>query len=115
MIIVFNLIYNFNLSWIKQSFSRGYKLLHVFWNTLYILVEVCFYIISGLLCPLWLLAGTPAAIRPELAFRRAEHSWPYSGVAKYILIYYINFITYAVCVLTFMTSPLDVAGRLLSI
>ena len=36
------------------------------------------------LCPLWLLVGTPSAIRPELAFRRVEHSLPYSDVAKYI-------------------------------
>ena len=36
MIIGFNLICNFNLYWLKQKFSRGYKLLHVFWNTLYV-------------------------------------------------------------------------------
>ena len=36
------------------------------------------------LCPLWLLVETPSAIRPELAFSRAEHSRPYSDVAKYI-------------------------------
>ena len=30
--------------------------------------------------PLWLLVGTPSAIRPELAFSRAEHSLPYSDV-----------------------------------
>ena len=36
------------------------------------------------LCPLWLLVGTPSAIRPELAFSRAEHSRSYSDVAKYI-------------------------------
>ena len=36
------------------------------------------------LCPLWFLVGTPSAIRPELASRRAEHSLPYSDVAKYI-------------------------------
>ena len=41
------------------------------------------------LCPLWLLVGTPSAIRPELAFSRAEHSRPYSDVAKYFLIYNI--------------------------
>ena len=35
MIIGFHLIYNFNLSWPEHNFSRGYKLLHVFWNTLY--------------------------------------------------------------------------------
>ena len=36
------------------------------------------------LCPLWLLVRTPAAIRPELAFSRAEHSRPYLDVAKHI-------------------------------
>ena len=36
------------------------------------------------LCPLWLLVGTPSAIRPELAFSRAEHSRPNLDVAKYI-------------------------------
>ena len=36
------------------------------------------------LCPLWLLVGTHSAIRPELAFSRAEHSRSYSDVAKYI-------------------------------
>ena len=36
------------------------------------------------LCPLWLLVGTPSAIRHEFAFSRAEHSRPYSDVAKYI-------------------------------
>ena len=42
------------------------------------------------LCPLWLLVGTPSAIIPELAFSRAEHSRPYSDVAKYIFdIYYL--------------------------
>ena len=34
--------------------------------------------------PLWLLLGTPSAIRPELAFSRAEHSLPYSDVIIYI-------------------------------
>ena len=32
---------------------------------------------------LWLLVGTPSAIRPELAFSRAEHSLPYSDVTIY--------------------------------
>ena len=36
------------------------------------------------LCPLWLLVGTPSAIRPEIASSRVEHSRPYSDVAKYI-------------------------------
>ena len=67
------------------------------------------------LCPLWLLVGTPSAIRPELAFSRAEHSRPYSDVAKYIFDNYILFINYAVCVMIFMTSPLGVAVGLLSI
>ena len=40
--------------------------------------------------PLWLLVGTPSAIRPELAFSRAEHSLPFSDVTIYIfLLYYI--------------------------
>ena len=34
--------------------------------------------------PLWLLVGTPSAIRPELASRRTEHSLPYSDVTIYI-------------------------------
>ena len=38
--------------------------------------------------PLWLLVGTPSAIRPELAFSRAEHSLPYSDVTIYILLYH---------------------------
>ena len=46
MIIGFNLIYNFVLSRRKHNFSWGYNLLHVFWNTLYILVEVSIYIIT---------------------------------------------------------------------
>ena len=65
------------------------------------------------LCPLWLLVGTPSAIIPELAFSRAEHSRPYSDVAKYIF-WYILFINFAVCLLIFMTSPLGVAVGLLS-
>ena len=36
------------------------------------------------LCPLWLLVVTPSAIRPELAFSRAEHSRPLLDVAEYI-------------------------------
>ena len=36
------------------------------------------------LCTLWLLVGTPSAIRPELAFSQAEHSRPYLDVDKYI-------------------------------
>ena len=41
------------------------------------------------LCPLWLLVGTPSAIRPELPFSRAEHSRPYLDGAKYIFDIYI--------------------------
>ena len=37
------------------------------------------------LFPLWLLVGTPSAIRPELAFSRAEHSRPYSDVLQKVL------------------------------
>ena len=43
------------------------------------------------LCPLWLLVGTPSVIIPELAFSRAEHSRPYSDVAKYIFDIYYNY------------------------
>ena len=64
--------------------------------------------------PLWLLVGTPSAIRPELAFSRAEHSLPYSDVTIYIFCYII-FIIYALRVSIFMTSPLGVAVGLLSI
>ena len=64
--------------------------------------------------PLWLLVGTPSAIRPELAFSRAEHSLPYSDVTIYIFCYII-FIIYALRVTIFMTSPLGVAVGLLSI
>ena len=39
--------------------------------------------------PLWLLVGTPSAIRPELASRRAEHSLPYLDVTIYFLLYII--------------------------
>ena len=38
MIIGINLIYNFHSSRLKHNFSKGKKLLHVFWNTLYLLV-----------------------------------------------------------------------------
>ena len=37
MIIGFNLIYNVNSSRLKPNFNRDKKLLHVFWNTLYML------------------------------------------------------------------------------
>ena len=36
------------------------------------------------LLPLWLLVGTPSAIRPELSSRRAEHSLPYLDITIYI-------------------------------
>ena len=39
MITGFNLTYNLNLSWFKYNFSRGYKLLQVFWNTLYMFIS----------------------------------------------------------------------------
>ena len=51
---------------------------------------------------LWLLVGTPSAIRPELAFSRAEHSLPYSDVTIYI--FAVIFIIYALRVSIFMTS-----------
>ena len=41
-----------------------------------------------------LLVGTPSAIRPQLAFSRAEHSLPYSDVTIYILLYYIYHLCY---------------------
>ena len=45
--------------------------------------------------PLWLLVGTPSAIRPELAFSRAEHSLPYSDVTIYIFaILYLSSMRY---------------------
>ena len=45
--------------------------------------------------PLWLLVGTPSAIRPELAFSRAEHSLPYSDVTIYIFaILYLSSMPY---------------------
>ena len=34
--------------------------------------------------PLWLLIGTPSAIKPVLAFSRAEHSLPYPNVTIHI-------------------------------
>ena len=46
MIKGFNLIHNLNLSWLKQNFSRGYKLLHVFWNTLYVACKlICWLVV----------------------------------------------------------------------
>ena len=45
--------------------------------------------------PLWLLVRTPSAIRPELAFSRAEHSLPYSDVTIYIFaIFYLSSMLY---------------------
>ena len=45
--------------------------------------------------PLWLLVGTPSAIRPELAFSRAEHGLPYSDVTIYIFaILYLSSMPY---------------------
>ena len=46
--------------------------------------------------PLWLLVGTPSAIRPELTFSRAE---PVLFGCHYIYICYIIFIIYALSVL----------------
>ena len=45
--------------------------------------------------PLWLLVGTSSAIRPELAFSRAEHSLPYLDVTTYIFaILYLSSMLY---------------------
>ena len=57
--------------------------------------------------PLWLLVGTPSAIRPELAFSRAEHSLPYSDVTIYI--FAISYFYLCSTCIDFMTSPLGVA------
>ena len=49
--------------------------------------------------PLLLLVGTPSAIRPELAFSRAEHSLPYSDVTIYIFaISYLSSMLYVTCI-----------------
>ena len=56
--------------------------------------------------PLWLLVGTPSAIRPELPSRRAEHSLPYLDVTIYYIFCYIIFIIYSLSESIFMTSPL---------
>ena len=46
--------------------------------------------------PLWLLVGTPSAIRPERTFSRAEHSLPYLEFrCQHIYFCYIVFIIYA--------------------
>ena len=43
----------------------------------------------------FLLVGTPSAIRPELAFSRAEHSLPYSDVTIFIFaILYLSSMPY---------------------
>ena len=45
--------------------------------------------------PLWLSVGTSSAIRPELAFSRAEHSLSYSDVTIYIFaILYLSSMIY---------------------
>ena len=63
--------------------------------------------------PLWLLFGTPSAIRPEVASRRAEHSL-HIRISLYKFL--INNIYYLCCTcIDFMTSPLGVAVGLLSI
>ena len=50
--------------------------------------------------PLWLLVGTPSAIRPELACSRAEHSLPYSDVTIYI--FAILYLSSMLCVYRFL-------------
>ena len=47
------------------------------------------------LVPLWLLVGTPSAVEPELASKRAEHSLSYSDVTIYIFaIQYLSSMLY---------------------
>ena len=46
------------------------------------------HFISGSDLILWLLVGTPSAIRHDLASRRAEHKLPYSNVTIYIFLIY---------------------------
>ena len=43
--------------------------------------------------PLRLLGGTPSAIRPELAFSRAEHSLPFSYVTIYICYTFVIYLS----------------------
>ena len=52
--------------------------------------------------PLWLFVGTPSAIRPELAFSRAEHSLPYSDVTIYIYIFDISYLSSMLYVYRFL-------------
>ena len=63
----------------------------------------------------WFLVGTPSAIRPELASRRAEHSLPFPDVTIYsVLIYNICYL----CCLSidfFITSTLVAAVCLWSV
>ena len=63
---------------------------------------------------LWLLVGTPSAIRPDLASRRAEYSLPYSDVTIYIFLLYNIYHLCFTC-RDFRTSPIGVAVGLLSI
>ena len=57
--------------------------------------------------PLWLLVGTPSVLEPELASRRAKHNliW-WMSLYKFL---YTVFITFHVCLIICMTSPLWLA------
>ena len=60
--------------------------------------------------PLWLLVGTPSAIRPELAFSRSEHSLSYSDVTLHIFaISYLSSMLYVNYVYRFLW-PLRLGG-----
>ena len=63
--------------------------------------------------PLWLLVGIPSIHQTWVRFKMGGAQSPYLNVTAYILIYI--FITYAVCISIFKTSPLGVAVGLLSI
>ena len=81
-----------NSEYIKWSFSIGYFERYVNSKSDYLELLLSVYdvyltsseAIGPDHRPLWLLIGTPSAIRPELASRRAEHSLPYSDFSIYI-------------------------------
>ena len=63
-----------------------------FWRMTIYSDTLCWWDITPIFDPwlIWTLFGTPSAIKSELAFSRAEHSRPYSDVAKYIFdIYFL--------------------------
>ena len=97
MIIGFNLIYKLILSWLKQNFSRVYKLLHVFWNTLYF---VWLRITDVVLLPaarIWSIVYGLCLFNPFVRWwsKRAEVSffiliteerWNFQPIVRYTLI-----------------------------